>query len=102
MTSKKPYFPNTIEGVMDTQYFPVDAETVFDNTMLWEIPSSVICIIRAEHRKTGKVEEYSYQRPHHARQRMEKLMVNGEYDVTIADDTQIHFLSPQPFDDEDD
>lgn len=102
MTSKKPYFPNNIEGVMDTQYFPVDAETVLDNTMLWEIPSSVICIIRAEHKTTGKVEEYSYQRKHLARQRMEKLLVDGEYNVTIADDEQIHLLCPVPLDDEED
>ena len=102
MSSKKPYFPNNIDGVMQTQYEPVDADIVFDNSDLWEIPSSVACIIRAQHRKTGKVEEYSYQKPIHAKNRMEKLLVNGEYDVLLADEDTIHFLTPTFIHDEDD
>lgn len=94
MSSKKPYFPNNIEGVMDTTYFPVDVETVMDNSLLWEIPSSVCVIMRAENVRTGKVEEYSYQSVRHARERLHKLMISGDYEVTLADEDSISLLKP--------
>ena len=95
MTSKKPYFPHNIDAVMETEYHPVDYEIVMDNTCLWEIPSSVCVIMRAENKKTGKVEEYSYQSTAHARKRLEKLLGNGEYRVTICDDMQVVQLNPE-------
>lgn len=95
MTSKKPYFPHNIDAVMDTEYNPVEFDVVMDNTSLWEIPSSVCVIMRAEHKQTGKVKEYSYQSTAHARNRLEKLLINGEYKVTIVDDMQVVQLNPE-------
>lgn len=94
MLSKKPYFPNNIEAVMETDYEPVDVDIVMDNSLhLWDIPSSVAVIMRATNKKTGKIEEYSYQSMHHAKKKVHKLMMTGHYDLLLANDESISLVT---------
>ena len=94
MTSKQPYFPNNIEGVMETEYDPVDVDIVMDNSLnLWDIPSSIAVIMRATNKRTGKIEEYSYQSMHHAKQKVHKLLMTGNYDLLIANDESISLVT---------
>ena len=94
MLSKKPYFPNNIEGVMETEYDPVAVDVVMENSLhLWDIPSSVAVIMRATNKKTGKIEEYSYQSMHHAKKKVHKLMMTGHYDLLLANDESISLVT---------
>ena len=94
MANKKPYFPNNIEGVMETEYVPVDVDVVMDNSLhLWDIPSSVAVIMRATNKRTGKVEEYSYSSMYHAKKKVHKLMMSGHYDLLLADDDSISLVT---------
>ncbi|MDA7436678.1 hypothetical protein N8654_03220 [Synechococcus sp. AH-601-B19] len=94
MPSKKPYFPNNIDAVMETEYDPVDVDVVMDNSLhLWDIPSSVAVIMRATNKKTGKIEEYSYSSVYHAKKKIQKLMMSGNYDLLLADDESISLVT---------
>ena len=96
MPSKKPYFPHNIEGVMDTQFSPVDAETVLENAVhAWEIPSSVALLIRTTDKNTGRVQEFTYQSLRHARNRLEKLIHAGHYDILMADNTAVSMITSE-------
>ena len=58
----------------------------------WEFPSSVYCVIREANVKTGKVKEHVYRRPHAARAKVEKLLLNNDVEITVADHDSIIFL----------
>ena len=104
MKKKQKYYPNNwaVIQAAPAEMFP---DIVFDQFMEWkvegwEIPSSVYCIIRTQHLDTGKVKEYVYQRPEFARKKVRKLMKEGEVDISIATHDAIHFVYPEPDDDD--
>ena len=61
----------------------------------WELPDSVVCIIRAE--EGGKIKEYTYQKRHAAEQRVSKLMDAG-VTFTVVDCESIHHLESHDLD----
>ena len=104
MKSKKQYFPNNIEQVMDTEF--IDPPTIGEFLATiddWHIPSSVVALIRAQNTRTGEVKEFSYQRPHAARKRLHDLLLEEDcWEVLIADDDAMSMLRSSPFPDDDD
>ena len=89
---KKPYFHNNVEAIKDTpdEYFlPPDGENVlFEEFMDWkihgyDIPSTVLCIIR-EHKPNGKIKEHVYQRRHAANRKIRRMIYDG-HEFSIVD-----------------
>ena len=100
------YYPHNWDAIKDapSEYFE---ECPFDEFMLWklngwEIPSSVACIMRAEHKDTGKVHEYVYKSPKRAVNKLIKLMETDEYEVTVCNHESISLVKNAEFNDTDD
>ena len=72
---------------MEHQFEPIDADIVLDVVNNWDLPSSVMCIIRATHKQTGKIKEYSYQRPKPAVACIGKLL--QDHDILVMDHDNI-------------
>jgi hypothetical protein len=91
MISKKPYFPNDIEGVMlSPMPDDITVDDFFEYRLSsWAIPSSIACVIRASNTKTGKVQEFSYTRIHAAKKKIEQLAKDKDLEIIIADDDSI-------------
>ena len=90
------YYPNNFDAIAaaPSEYFePCTWEEFYDWRMCaWEIPTSVSCIIRAEHKDTGKVTEHVYQKENAAKKRILKYMQDGMYEVTVANQDTIHLI----------
>ena len=99
------YYPNNFDAIArapDEFFEECTWEEFYDWRMCaWEIPASVSCIIRAEHKGTGKVTEHVYQQPKAAQKRLLKYMSDGMYEVTVANHDTIHLikLSDEPITD---
>ena len=68
----------------------------------WELPSSCNFLIRERSLKTGKVKEYTYQKPAAARRKLEERMESGEFEFTVCNHDAVHLLTPNledPYDD---
>tara|TARA_R100001594_G_scaffold40388_1_gene72251 strand:- start:885 stop:1187 length:303 start_codon:yes stop_codon:yes gene_type:complete len=95
---KKPYFHNNWQEYKDADdCFFMDHS--FEEFMDWkihgyQIPSSVCCIIRESDPKTKKVKEYVYSKPHHAINKIHKLM-DEEKEFVICDEDQIQIMYPE-------
>ena len=93
MTRQK-YFPNNWRKFKDAPddafYTPTFEEFTQWKLAGWELPESVVCIIRAEEK--GKVKEYVYQRPHAAEEKVLQLIESG-VTFTVCDPEAIHELS---------
>ena len=75
---------------------PPTFEEFREDMEFWSIPSSVVCVIRAENKNTGQVKEFSYQRAHAARKRLHQLLVEEEgWEVLIADDDAMSVVSAE-------
>ena len=89
-------FPNNFEAIQeapDEIFEQCSVEDFFDwRVGGWDIPSSVMCIMRAEHKDTGRITEHVYSTAGHARNRLLKYMKTGEYQVTIANHDSIHLI----------
>lgn len=90
------YYPNNYDAIRDApdEYFEPCSYEEFNEWKLcnWEIPTSVSCLIRAEHIHTGKIKEHVYQRPQSAQKKLMQYMETGEYDVTVCNQESIHLL----------
>ena len=95
---KKPYFHNNWQEYKDADdsFFLAHEFEEFMSWKIggWEIPSSVCCIIRESDPKTKKVKEYVYSTPHHAINKIHKLM-DEEKEFTICDESQIQQMYPE-------
>ena len=94
MKSKKPYAPNDWEAVFHSA-FPdnmsyEDVEDYIINN--WHLNSSHTFHFRAQHKVTGKIKEYAYQRPHPAQMKLIDLVTDG-YEVTVCDHDSISSVS---------
>ena len=99
-------FPNNFDAIMgapDEIFEPCSYEDFIDwRLTAWEIPSSVMCIMRAEHKDTGKITEHIYSKAGAARNRLLKYMTTGDYEVTIANHDSIQLIKtngPNPITD---
>ena len=98
------YFPNNweaIKGAPDEYFEPCTWED-FEEWKLcgWDLPSSVSCIIRAQHNKTGKVREHTYKQAKRAKKRLMKYIEEGDYTILVCDHSTIHQLQQQETDDD--
>jgi len=94
--STRKEFPNNFDAIQSSpdEYFPpIDWDDFYNwRVRNWEIPSSVACIIRAEHKQTGKITEHVYQKPAAAENRVFNYMAKNTHYVTIADHETIQLL----------
>ena len=97
MPKKKPYFPNNWKAYKDADskfFMPMDYEDFMDwKTHGWELPSSVVCMIRETNRTTGKVKEYVYQKELAAKNKARQIMDIGESDFIVCTSDEIHTVS---------
>ena len=95
---KKRYFPNNWKQIKDapSHYFePCDYEDFMEWKMGgWVIPTDVNCIIRETNFITGKVKEYTYQRPEAARKRAERIVNEQQSEFIVCTSDNIHHLYP--------
>ena len=100
------YFPNNYDLYKDTpaeDFSPTPSWEEFVQWKLagWELPSSVTCILRAEHVETGKIKEHSYQNQKAAENRLLKYLEGGEHEITVVNAESIHLVKLGAFIDED-
>jgi hypothetical protein len=90
------YYPNNWEAIKDApaEFFDSITWEEFSSWRIggWEIPSSVMCIMRAENLRTGKITEHTYSQPKSAHNRLIKYMETGDYSITIANAEAIHLI----------
>ena len=100
------YYPNNfdaIQGAPDEVFEPCSWEEFYEWRMCaWEIPTSVVCIMRAEHKDTGEITEHVYQKPKAAQNRLLKYMQDGDHEVTVCNAESIHLVKVADNDTDDD
>ena len=105
MNGKKE-FPNNWKAIKDAphEWFEGCSREEFEIFKLngWQIPSSIECIIRAEHKETGKITEHCYRRAHAAQERLIKYLKDGEHILTVCNEDSIHLLKTTDHDTDDD
>ena len=60
----------------------------------WELPSSVVCIIRVTDPKTRKVSEHVYRQRAAAQRKVNELMSDADSEFVVCDHESIHLLIP--------
>ena len=95
---RKKYFKNNVkllQGVPDEHFESI----TYDEFMDWkihgyEIPDEICCILRERNVDTGKVKEHVYQYRHAARNKAQKLMKQGNVEITVVQRDAVHFIPP--------
>ena len=94
---KSKYFPNNWEAVKEQNYPSMPYEDIMEGKVsLWQLPSSVCCLIRAHNKLTNKVEEWSYQRISAAQKRMMQLVGDSNNEITVVDADAIYMITDSP------
>ena len=100
------YYPNNFDAIKDAPdevFEPCSWEEFYEWRMCaWEIPTSVVCIMRAEHKDTGEITEHVYQKPKAAQNRLIKYMQDGDHEVTVCNAESIHLVKVADNDTDDD
>ena len=98
--TNKPYYPNNFDAIAaadDELFEPCTYEEFVDwRLSMWQIPSSIYCIIRAEHKDTGKITEHIYQQPGAAHKRLLKYVQAGTHKLVVADHDAISIVQKPP------
>ena len=99
MPKKKPYYPNNWKAYKDAHhsfFLPMDYEDFMDWKIGgYEIPSSVVCMIRETDVKTRKVKEYIYSSERAAKNKARSIMKKGESEFIVCTPNEIHHMEPQ-------
>ena len=97
----KKYFPNNYNKIArcPAEWFePMEYDLFMDWKMNdWQIMESHDCIIRTRNCKTGKVKEYSYQIPKHAKNRLKKIIHDQEEELILCTHDTIQHLKPEKY-----
>ena len=97
----KKYFPNNYNKIAKcpAEWFePMEYDLFMDWKMNdWQIMDSHDCIIRTRNCKTGKVKEYSYQIPKHAKNRLKKIIIDQEDELILCTHDTIQHLKPEKY-----
>ena len=97
MTNKKRYFPNKVKrlrAVPAEMFEPCDYEDFMAWKLEgWQIPDNVLCIIREQDVKSGRIREFTYKREHAARKKTEEIMKAGNH-FTICTANQLEHMKP--------
>jgi hypothetical protein len=98
MTNKKRYFPNKcakLRAVPANLFEPIEFEEFMSWKIEgWRIPDDVLCIIREENPKNGRIKEYVYKREHSARKKANEIMDAGN-SFTICTANQLNHMKPE-------
>jgi hypothetical protein len=94
----KKYYPNNWEAIESApaEFFKeIEFDEFMDwKVMGWDMPDSVVCMIRSENVDTGKIKEYVYQREADARKRLLKLKNENNIRITVATHDEIILMTP--------
>ena len=95
---KKKYYPNNWEAI-ESAPAEIFQEIQFDEFMdwrvlNWDMPDSVVCMIRAENIDTGHIKEYVYQRESDAKRRLAKLKNENNISITVATHDEVILIKP--------
>lgn len=93
------YFPNNIEAIQDApaEFFEPCTWEEFEDWKLsqWELPSSVVCLIRVVNHTTGKITEKVYQKPKAAKKYIEKYMESDDdVEFIVANHENLYHITP--------
>ena len=98
MTKKNRYFPNKcakLRAVPAEQFEPIEYEEFMDWKIAgWMIPDDVLCIIREQNPKNGRIKEYVYKREHAAKKKANEIMEAGHHFV-ICTANQLNHMKPE-------
>jgi len=99
IVARKKSFPNNYDEVFATPseaFASIPYEDFMEMALMWHIPSSHCCIMRVEHKKTGKITEHAYQRLSAAKNKLMALGEDRNYEVLVADDDSIALFKARP------
>ena len=95
---KKPYYHNNwqlYKDSDDSMFIPHEFNEFMEWKLGgWELPSSVVCIIRETDTKTKKVKEHVYSKQSYAIKKIHSLMDEGK-EFTICDEAQVQQMYPE-------
>jgi hypothetical protein len=98
MTKKNRYFPNKcakLRAVPAELFEPIEFDEFMDWKIAgWMIPPDVLCIIREENQKNGRIKEYVYKREHAARKKANEIMDAGN-NFIICTANQLNQMKPE-------
>ena len=101
--AKKEYFPNNwqeYKDLDDDNFIPHTYEELMSwKVANWELPSSVMCIIRVRNTETYKVTEHVYSKRSAAQAKVNKLMETPNIEFTVCDHDAIHHLTAASIED---
>ena len=90
------YYPNNYDAIKQapSEYFEeCTVEDFFEwKVNGWMMPSSISCILRAQHINTGKIKEHVYKSPQRAVNRLVSYMESGQYEVTVCNHDSISLV----------
>ena len=96
--AKKEYYPNNwqeYKNLDDNNFIPHTFEELMSwKVANWELPSSVVCIIRVRNSDTYKVTEHVYSKRSAAQAKVDKLINTPGIEFTVVDHEAIHHLAP--------
>ena len=102
---RKSYFPNNLKAIQEapSEFFePIAFDEFFEwRVGGWEIPSSVMCIIREQNVTTGKVKEHIYKQRASAERKIRDLMHKENTELTIATEDAVHYVKHKDETDDD-
>ena len=97
MTNKRRYYPNKVKrlrAVPAEMFEPCDYEDFMAWKLEgWQIPDNVLCIIREQDVKSGKIREFTYKREHAARKKTREIMDAGNH-FTICTANELQHMKP--------
>ena len=98
MSGKRDYYPNNwqeYKDADDNDFIPHTFEEVMSWKVAgWELPSSVVCIIRVTDPETRKVSEHVYRQRAAAQRKVSELMDSADREFVVCDHESIHLLIP--------
>ena len=96
--AKREYYPNNwqeYKDLEDDNFIPHTFEELMSwKVANWELPSSVVCIIRVRNSDTYKVTEHVYSKRSAAQAKVDRLINTPGIEFTVVDHEAIHHLSP--------
>lgn len=96
--AKSPYFPNNwneYKECDDDMFIPHTYEDLMDwKVANWELPSSIVCMIRITNVHTKKTKEHIYQSKAAAKKKLKEVCDDPNVEAVICDHEAIHFLTP--------
>ena len=91
--SKRKYYPNKvkqIQAIPSKHFESIDFEDLMDWKLGgYELPEGVVCLLRERNLKTNKVSEYTYMQMSAAKRRTNKILNQGDSELTICTHSQV-------------